>query len=166
MISITLHELLKCLSEDTFKTAVEISRQLHIGERTVRTRLKELNDELKEYGAYIESKPRFGSRLVIQDIEKYEKLETENTKEDQLYLDTVKERENFLAVYLLSQGKYIKMDDLCDFLHISKSTLTAAIKQVENVYKKYGIQIQRRPNYGIIAEGTEMNFRRCIGISL
>ena len=70
MLQDNLWELLQLLSTADYMTAGELAEQLKLSERTVRMRLKELDDALRQYGAVIESKPRFGSLLVIRDREK------------------------------------------------------------------------------------------------
>jgi lichenan operon transcriptional antiterminator len=68
----------------------------------------------------------------------------------------------YLLAYLINNDNYIKIDDLCDFLYVSKSTLSNALKKVDEILEQYGIHIERRPNYGIKAIGDEINFRRCM----
>ncbi len=164
MLQDNLWELLQLLSTADYMTAGELAEQLKLSERTVRMRLKELDDALRQYGAVIESKPRFGSLLVIRDREKYEELKkSSKPSEEERIPNTFRDRVNFLLTYLIGQESYVKMDDLCEFLYVSKGTLTAVLKRVEAIFETYHISIERRPNYGIRALGSELDFRRCLG---
>lgn len=164
MLQDNLWELLQLLSTADYMTAGELAEQLKLSERTVRMRLKELDDALRQYGAVIESKPRFGSLLVIRDREKYEELKkSSKPSEEERIPNTFRDRVNFLLTYLIGQESYVKMDDLCEFLYVPKGTLTAVLKRVEAIFETYHISIERRPNYGIRALGSELDFRRCLG---
>ena len=72
------------------------------------------------------------------------------------------ERVHFLLAYLLNRTEYIKSEELCDFLYISKGTLTNTLRQVEETYQKYGITVHKKPGYGIRVEGSEFNLRQCM----
>lgn len=71
--------LLKLLSEENYITSDKLADELQIGMRTVRKRIKDLNDILKDCGACIEAKPRYGYRLIIQERDRFQDF----LKEDQ-----------------------------------------------------------------------------------
>lgn len=158
-----LQNLLECLAADQYITAGDLAEKLDLSERTIRTRVKELDDILRQNGAYIESKPRFGYRIVIEDSEAYGHL-LENKERDEGFLpNSTEERVHYLLAYFLNQNDYVKMDDLSEFLYVSKSTLVSAMKQVEMIFAEYDIQFDRRAHHGIKIVGNEINQRRCIG---
>ncbi|SHO45269.1 BglG family transcription antiterminator [Anaerocolumna xylanovorans] len=165
MLASYLKDLLMCLEDGKYKTAKELAERLKISEKTVRTRLKELQFILQKYGTVIESKPRFGFKLIITDIEKYNELERMESEfnEKTKIPNTAEERKNYLLAYLLNHNGFIRLEELCDFLYVSKSTITAVLKQVELVLEQYRIHVERRPNYGIRIIGNEMDIRRCLG---
>ena len=63
--------------------------------------------------------------------------------EDPVIPSNNQERVHFLLAYLLNRTEYIKSEELCDFLYISKGTLTNTLRQVEETYQKYGITVHR-----------------------
>ena len=73
------------------------------------------------------------------------------------------ERIHFLLAYLLYHEEYIKIDELSDFLFVSRNTLSDSLRQVERIVNRYDLQIDRKPNFGVRIVGREYNFRRCIG---
>lgn len=158
--------LLKLLSEDTYITSDQLADKLTIGMRTIRKRMKDLNDILKRHGAAVEARPRYGYRLVIQDSGKFQDfLEAEQTEDMQEKVPVNnEERVIYLLAYLLNHDdRYVKSEMLMDFLCVSKGTLSSTIKQVETNIGRYGIELERRPNYGIRIKGSEFDIRRCMG---
>lgn len=62
-----MQQLLSLLDEENYRTAYSLSCALSMSEKTVRSRLKELDDSIRQFGASIEAKPRYGYRLQIVD---------------------------------------------------------------------------------------------------
>lgn len=158
-----LQYLLLELDTNSYKTAQMLAEHMKISEKTVRIRLKELDSILSSYGAGITSKPRYGYILEVYDLEKFSRFNEENaSKESSKMPNSNDERVNYLLVYLLNHDGYIKTEELCDFLYVSQSTMTRTLKQLEIILDRYGISIDRRPNYGIGIKGDEIKIRRCL----
>ena len=66
-----MQQLLGLLDEQSYRTADSLAEMLGVSEKTTRSRLKELDENLKACGAAIEAKPRYGYRLQIMDEEAY-----------------------------------------------------------------------------------------------
>ena len=163
MIRRELHKLMNLLRADEYRTASQLADALGVSEKTVRLRIKDLNEDLEKYGAVIESKARFGYRMQIEDQQQFEFLEKEENAEAEEYIpDNGKERSEYLLAYLVWHRDYIKAEELCDFLYISRTTLTKAIKDVEGILKRYDLEIERKPNYGMKIKGRELDIRRLV----
>lgn len=160
MLRRELQELLAALGQGEYRTAAGLAELLDISEKTARLRLKELDQELENHGAKVISKARYGYQLVVEDEDRFHNL-TET--EDKPHIpETGKERGEYLLAYLLGQKGYVKSEDLCEFLYVSKTTLTRSLKWVETVLKRYCLELERRPNYGIRLRGKEIDIRRLI----
>lgn len=157
-----LQELFDIIELDEYHPAGLIAQQLGVSEKTVRNRIKELKTVLEEHGGDIVSKSRFGYKLITTDQEKFKKFLQEES-ENQIP-ETSKERNQFLLKYLLEMDGYVKMDDLCEMLFVSKSALSHSIRSVEKVINQYQIQLERKPNYGIRVIGEEFDIRRLLCI--
>lgn len=152
--------LLNLLSEKDYKTAESFSEKLNLSSKTIRTLLKILDETLIENGAHIISKHGYGYRLAIDDFEKIKKFKLLNQR---LYLpETSEERIQYLLEYLLNCKDYIKIEDLSEMIYVSKKTLTHDIKEVENLMRKYNLEIDRKPYHGIRVVGAEFDLRLCI----
>ncbi len=159
-----MKQILDILSDGEYYTAENLAEQLHIGTKTIRNLLKEMNQEIEPFGAFILSKYGVGYYLNISDQEKFDsfnrKLYTHIS--DEYLPGTSEERIQYLLEYLFNSPSYVKLDELSDSLYISKRTLTADLKEVENYLNKFNIKVIRKPNYGIKLEGGEFDARLCI----
>lgn len=155
-----LQELLDMLSTDDYCTAAQLAEALNVSEKTARLRIKELDSELSAYGAKVISKARFGYQLLIEDENKFKNVKEEENKS--FLPETGRERSEYLLAYLLWHKEYVKSEDLCDFLYVSKTTLTRSIKGVEKILNRYDLSLERRPNYGIRMYGKESDIRRLV----
>ena len=155
--------LFRELSADEYRTSIDIAKKLNVSNKTVLTWIKELNDIIAGHGVRIISKQKYGHKLEIYHSDLYKKFCEEMNQPDREYIPyTSEERVSFLLAYLLNRGNYCKLDDLSDFLYISRNTLTTDLKKAESILNMYHLQIIRRPNYGIIVNGSELNKRICI----
>ena len=155
-------ELLMMLKQDEYRTAKQLAQQLGVSEKTVRTGLQELDHQLEEFGAKVMSKPRFGYCLEVSDKERFEKYRDE-VEGSRRVPETGQERSEYLMACLLFARGYMKIDELCDFIYVSKTTLSHYLKMVEAILRRYQLTIDRRPNYGIKIQGEEIDIRRLIG---
>lgn len=71
MFTKQLQMLLELLSETEYVTADVLARSMDCSTKTVRTRLRELDDCLKKHGAALCSKAHYGYRLEIGDPDLY-----------------------------------------------------------------------------------------------
>ena len=147
-------------SADTL-TAKQLARQLRVCEKTARQNLKVLNTELQNHGARIQSKPGTGFHLCVTDQEVFDTWQ-QGLRKAQPVPNSGSGRVNFLLLQLLQSKKYQKLDDLCSILFISRTTITADMKQVKAILQTYHLRIEQRPSYGIRVEGAEFDRRNCI----
>ena len=127
-----LYVLLNYINEEVYVSAKELSLKIQNSEKTLRGRIKELNEIIKSQGAIIESKRGFGYRLNISDKRKFELWkEKQENQTKQRIPESSNERINFILMFLLNQRDYIKREQLCEFLYISEKQVSSYIKQAE-----------------------------------
>lgn len=153
-----IKEILSLLSVNSYITAEELSKQLNVSEKTIRIKVKEINHELENLNIKIESKARYGYKLICDNYNDIESIDfTSNINNDIDY------RIRIIFKYLIEGGReYVKADDICDSLDISKTTLTSILKIMEYNFKYYNLKLERRPNYGIKLIGNEFDIRNFI----
>lgn len=154
-----LKAILDVLHTDCAVSSVEIASAVHLSDKTVRSRLKALADELHHHGAELQARPGIGYRLIIKDDQAFSAWKE---AKDNCIPTSNNERVYYILNYLLHHSTYIKLEELCEMLYVSRNTITADLKQVENILNLYQLCIVRRPNYGICLEGSEFHRRRCI----
>ncbi|MDU4150023.1 MAG: PRD domain-containing protein [Enterobacteriaceae bacterium] len=158
-----LSVLLKELIDEEYHTARDLAVKLNVSEKTVRVRLKELNDIVVLYSAMITSKSNMGYKLIIDNYDHFNQLvHPDNNVKSVARPTTSNERVIFILDLLLSLQDYIKLDDLCEKCHVSRNTMTADLKKVEYILRIHHLILERRPNYGIIINGSELNKRICL----
>lgn len=157
-------QVLDILSDSGYYTAEDLAGRVRIGTKTIRNLLKEMNQEMEPYGASILSKYGVGYYLNVWDKERFHSFMQKfyDQPSDQYLPDTSEERIQYLLEYLFNSPAYVKLDELSESLYISKRTLTADLKEVEQYLNKFNIKVIRRPNYGIKLEGGEFEARLCI----
>ncbi len=99
MAPVRLQELFALLRQDEYRTARQLAGQLGVSEKTVRTRLRELNDELEKNGAKVVSRARFGYRLEVVNLVPFEAWQSKKGKGEPL--ENAGERSDYLMACLL-----------------------------------------------------------------
>ncbi|MCR6109829.1 transcription antiterminator [Bacillus sp. A301a_S52] len=159
----TLRELIAADDPITSDYLANVNR---VSPRTIRADIKLLNKQLRSHDATIVSIRGKGYRLVIYDNEQFRKflqavVETKHNHNDTVP-DTPEERIVFVMKKLLLAEGYVKIDDLADALHVSKSTLQNDLKEVKRIFTNYGLTLAKRPNHGLKVTGSEMKLRFCL----
>lgn len=157
-----IRRIREVLSTDKFIKSAQIADIVGVSEKTVRTKLKQLDWELQKNGAELIAKQGQGYLLKITNQDVYTKWSNQSQMDEGVLPGTSSERINFILAYLLNHVDYIKLEDLSMLLCVSRNTITADLKQIEYILAGYHLSINRRPNYGIRIEGSEMDKRICI----
>ncbi|WP_407273055.1 BglG family transcription antiterminator [Dickeya ananatis] len=158
-LSVLFNELL----DGEYHTARDLAARITVSEKTVRSRLKDLNDFLISHGGMITSRSNMGYKLVVDNHDDFNEFASSLGKDIQgRHPTTSNERVFFILNFLLNRNDYIKLDDLCDQCYVSRNTISADMKKVEYILHIHHLILERRPNYGVIINGSEFNKRVCI----
>lgn len=149
------------ISSDYF-TAKQLASELNISEKTARERLKRVEHEIRQNGGAITSKPGKGHQLQIVDEERFTAWCEEIQQPSKAIPSTAQERVSYILHRLLYAEGFIKLDDLADELFVSRTTMTADMKQVKYILQLHNLMITQRPGYGICIEGNEFDIRNCM----
>lgn len=161
--SLLLNQLLE---ENKPITSNQLSLIVGVSVRTIKTYIQEINERIKPYGVSICSKAREGywiEKAADADVKQIYALMDKQAVVK--YDETPKynyERINYIIKKLLVVDYHIKMEDLMDEIFVSRSTLTADLKEVRKLLAKFRLKVTTRANYGIIIEGNEIDKRLCI----
>ncbi len=156
-----LHMLLSVLSQDQYVKLEEAERRLHLSQRTVRTLVGQLDDILRQQGASIERRRGLGIRLVVSDEDRYQRFLGAGSGRQ--IPETGRQRMGVLLTELFcAMDGYVKAEELCDLLCVSRKTLSADLKSTEQYLNKHHLQLERKPYYGLRITGSEFDRRLCL----
>lgn len=161
MDSITIG-ILELLSQKNDFTSDQIGKILSVSERTIRNRIKQLNEEMINHGGVIVSRRGQGYHLDVINKDIFDSWLLSLHNETEKIPNSPEERTNYIINYLLDQKDYVLIDDLCDLLYVARNTLSADLKRVEQIIFTYNLTIERKPNHGIKITGNEVDKRLCI----
>ncbi|NRD76314.1 transcription antiterminator [Bacillus sp. BRMEA1] len=158
-----LRELMKA---ETPVTSEYLAKVLAVTSRTVRNDIKELEATVEDFGASIKSIRGTGYQLEIHDDQIFRQLLlgiVDQDKENDDEIPTMPEdRILYVIKRLLLAEDYCKLDCLADEIFVSRSTLQNDLKDVKHILRRYGITLEKRPNFGLKVNGDEFKLRLCM----
>lgn len=156
------HKLMMLLHDS--KTPVhmnELIAALGVSERTVRESIRQLGQAGERHGYCIRMIRNQGYALEVTDPERFRSyMANETAEEHRIDLNDRSARQQQVLFCLLQTQDYVPMDRLADEMGISRSTLLADLKEVEERLAVFRLNLTRRAHYGIRVEGNEENFRK------
>lgn len=145
--------LMELMNHETM-SGNDLSHFIQMSTRTVRTIIKTINEDI--VGAKIIS-GTFGYKLSIDDPEIFlQYLQQDNVTQD------AQSRFDYLFQRFIDNQNYIKIDDLCEELYLSRTQLKQSLKELRSYFNDYDLIIETKPHYGMYLDGTELNKRRAI----
>ncbi len=156
-----LWSIVSILSDEQYRTSEEIGKELKLSEKTVRTGISRLRDEMVNNGANLISKRGYGYKIEVVDQEKWLSF---NSARYEIKTDIPSDsngRVEYILFTFLNNSNYVKLDEFAEELYVSVKTLTNEIKRVEYILGKFNIKLERKPYYGIRAIGDEFSKRCC-----
>ncbi|AEB30082.1 transcriptional regulator MtlR [Carnobacterium sp. 17-4] len=136
-----------------------LSDELQVSNRTIYRELSSLESTLAQYQIKLIRELDIGYRLVGKPA-LFRELQ------QQLYASpeefTAQQRQSALVIKLLTQENEVKMESLAIDLQVSISTIQADLVSIEEVFKAYQIDIERKKAKGIQAMASESNRRLII----
>ncbi|MGE7070098.1 BglG family transcription antiterminator [Peribacillus butanolivorans] len=162
-MSVIIQKLMKA---EAAVTSEYLAKFLDVTSRTIRNDIKELETIVLDFGGSIKSTRGIGYEIIIDDDQLFRQLLqdiTEKGNENEGIIPTLPEdRVQYILKRLLLAGEYLKLDDLADELYISKSTLQNDLKDIKEIFHRYGITFDKRPNFGFKVVGDEFKLRMCM----
>lgn len=160
-------QLIKILSKQQFSIqGSKLCEELNISVRTLRNDIKNMKVELFSNGIEIISKHAVGYSLKINDETKYyqyiENMMKEESESQMLIPIYPEDRINYLIRMFLTENDYIKIEDICERIFVSRSTLSNDLKEVRNKLHYFHLDLETKPSYGMKIKGTEFHKRSCI----
>lgn len=115
--------ILNILRENSYTTSDQLAGILGVSDKTAMAQVRLVSREGEKNGFRIESKRGYGYTLKITDEQRFQTYMQGEMAEQKGLDQTLEERVYYVALLILNQESYIKWDEVCDRLYISKSTL-------------------------------------------
>lgn len=157
-----IEDIFNYIRSNDYTTAAKLSDLFKVSERTIRTDINNLNNELQ--GASVQLKRKAGYYLEIEDEDTFNSfLDSITSKEtDFIDLDSSEDRIRFILNKLLYSHDYISTDELADLVYVSKNTFSNYIKIIKKSLPLYNLEYIVKPGVGIKIIGNESDKRDCI----
>ena len=159
MLNMELKKIANYLQDGQYHTAFWLAVQLNISDKTVRSRLTELEEAMQKC-IRIERKARMGVRMEVLNPEEYHRQMTEYG--EKVIPVSSDERVNYIIKRFCSESGYLKLDDLAEEMYISRNTISADLKKVSQQLSSYSLFLESKPGYGIHLVGNEGNKRKAL----
>ena len=155
-------KILASLSKDAYIRAADLSERINLSEKTIRQHINSISDYLKKHGAYIESVRGKGYRLVIEDKEQFDKLNSDGMTVVNALTFTQEDRVDFIISCLLARNDYFDVLALCEMLNISEATLRSDIRSAKERIQEYNLEIISQRKKGMKIIGNLYDIRSCM----
>ncbi len=157
------YTILKYLKEvGEYVTSEQLSAICHVSTKTILKDIQSLNEDMKVTDNYIDVKPSYGLKLVINDIDAFSDFSASYRPFQDYFVFSVNEREDWVQKYLIEEDKWIKSEYICEMLFISPSVLSQCLKTIRKSLAQYDLKLVQKPHYGMKVEGREFNKRLCL----
>lgn len=156
-------------SSNDYITSETLSAQLAVSSRTIRSYIKELNEQLTAHDAKIISKPGYGYQLFIYNEINFANFLKEfvlvnaSSKNELLNLTATSEgRQYYILEKLIFEKPAMLLDDFAEELYVSRSTLTIDLREIRKKLQPYHLEIMSKPYQGISITGQEKDIRHFV----
>lgn len=150
------------LSHQGYMSPSVLTRHFQISQRTLRSDIHNLNEELSGFDAQIIMKRSQGYALEIKEGQTRALLENMLVNEEEKQLDSADKRINHIIIKMLYANTYLTQDALADEVFVSINTIINYLKTIRLILSKYQLTLQTKANLGYIVTGEEADKRRCI----
>lgn len=150
------------IDHDAPVSATDLAVRLGISPRQVSYALDSLDLWLSQYSGHILKSPGVGVQLVGAESDRNQIRDILNSHQGfQLVIDA-NDRQQLIALTLLTTETPLILHQLQYETGVSRSTILTDLNNIEDWLQTFGLVLVKRPNYGNILEGPEINRREAI----
>ena len=139
-------------------TTTELANALNISQRTVKSEIQKIKEELRFSGCEIHAKAGKGVWISYNDEgRRFLDNLMLNGESPCSFLPEV--RKYYIALQLLDSDDFISMETISDSMYVSKGTVVNDINKLEEFFEKQGLSLERKVKYGVRILGREKQIR-------
>ena len=159
------NRILNCLLNEKIYTTLEIASKVGLSEKTVRTRLNEINGWMEQNG-FGKIQKRQGAGIWLecseeerQNLEKY--LDGNGSLPCEFSMNDSK-KQLIGTLLKLKPGEITTLQYIADSLYLSSPTVGKLLREVSCWFEERGLKIVSMRRKGFCLEGSEYSFRIAI----
>lgn len=151
-------KILTLCKNKEFANINHMAEELKVTTRSVRTYIKQLNENLGEDIAQIIYVKGYGYKLEIKNKEAFELLFEEN-KKISFDFNVKDERILYLLDFFTEFNDVITIDQLAEQISVGRTTIVNDIKSAREILNEYNLDLIKKQNFGMWLKGNEFDKR-------
>lgn len=157
-----LHLLKLLAASEQPLSAVAMAGQLHVSSRMVRLSLANSERWLREHNIELKKVPGKGYSLSPTHQARQNLLKYLHEYEKPLPWLSATERKQILLLNLFFSKNPLQIKQLQQAVNLSRTTVLRLLDSIEQWLKEYDLSLVRRPNFGLMISGNELNWRQAV----
>jgi mannitol operon transcriptional antiterminator len=142
--------------------SVELARLLHITPRQVNYSIKGVRVWLKHHGQELNVLPGVGFSVNLTADQMQTLVQKINILSNVQIVLSVSQRQQLLALFLLTRTEPVILAQLEQISHVSRMTILKDLDEIENWLQRQNIGLIRKPHFGIQVDGAEHNCQQAL----
>jgi mannitol operon transcriptional antiterminator len=142
--------------------SVELAKLLHITPRQVNYSMKGVKVWLKQHGQDLDVLPGQGFAVNLTANQTQTLFQKINIHSDVQIILSVSQRQQLLALFLLTQAEPVILAQLEQTSAVSRMTILKDLDEIEKWLEGQEIRLIRKPHFGILANGLEHNCQQAL----
>ena len=142
--------------------SVELAKLLHITPRQVNYSMKGVKVWLKQQGQDLQVLPGSGFAVNLSANQTQALFQKINIHSDVQIILSVSQRQQLLALFLLTQTEPVILAQLEQISHVSRMTILKDLDEIEAWLEEQEIRLIRKPHFGILVNGLEHNCQQTL----
>ncbi len=142
--------------------SVELAKLLHITPRQVNYSMKGVKVWLKQNGQDLSVLPGTGFALNLTASQTQALFQKINIHSDVQIILSVSQRQQLLALFLLTRTEPVILAQLEQFSAVSRMTILKDLDEIGTWLEGQEIRLIRKPHFGILANGLEHNCQQAL----
>jgi mannitol operon transcriptional antiterminator len=142
--------------------SVELAKRLHITPRQVNYSLKGVKVWLKQQGQDLNVLPGVGFSVDLTVDQSQALVQKINVHSDVQIVLSVSQRQQLLALFLLTQAEPVILAQLEQISGVSRMTILKDLDEIENWFEGQDVRLVRKPHFGIQVSGVEHDCQQAL----
>ena len=142
--------------------ASEVAHQINLSPRQVTYRLKSVKAWLTEHDVRLKSIPGVGMTVICSSVQRETLLDELSHQSDFEVVLTAGQRQQLFTLVLLTYSEPLILNWLQYTAAVSRTTVLKDLDLLEGWAANFGLELIRKPNYGIEFSGTELARRQAL----